>query len=49
MPSSMYEMQILSLLLNLQVKLISAHQAEIQFVRNTLAKIMGSGEDCSGL
>ncbi|KAM3709480.1 hypothetical protein ACB098_02G176700 [Castanea mollissima] len=24
------------------VKLISAHQAEIQFVRNTLAKIMGS-------
>jgi hypothetical protein len=35
--------------LYLQVKLISAHQAEIQFVKNMLMKIMGSGEGYSGL
>lgn len=33
---------------NLQVKLVSAHQAEIQFARNLLVKAMGAGEDyCS--
>lgn len=34
--------------LYMQVKLISSHQAEIQFVKNMLVKIMGSGEDYSG-